>query len=408
MDAADPRIEWLVSQAPRWRAAKEKTLVFVAHRETLEMLRTTLSQRAQLATGMFHEALHAGTPRHGSRALPRGRRPQPAGLDRMRRRRPQLRVLPAARAVRSAVEAVGGGTAHRPARSHRPPHPGGGRRTFARPPALAAMSCGCSRRWGCSANRSRDSSRNWRRLKARSSRSRSIPTRHSPTNASTRSSTKRTPRAPAFAKPRISNSTAIPIDRRWRRHPGANPDRSWTRSIRKWWSRRRSALDSPSRIRRATACSRSSSAAARWSMACRACRPARAMSARSIVRKRSRTSSSTSSRPGIRWSKASLRTTKTAPSGRAVRFEITIGTEAERGPRRHLQGRARVRGGRDRRGRQRPAGLGGGRPPPADRRPPGHRRGRQGSRLARMVRRLGAQLDPTRRLHAIAAIEVRP
>ncbi len=57
MDAADPRIEWLVSQAPRWREAKEKTLVFVAHRETLEMLRETLSRRAQLATGVFHEAL---------------------------------------------------------------------------------------------------------------------------------------------------------------------------------------------------------------------------------------------------------------------------------------------------------------------------------------------------------------
>ena len=57
MDAVDPRIEWLVSQAPRWRAAKEKTLVFVAHRETLEMLREKLSQRAQLATGIFHEAL---------------------------------------------------------------------------------------------------------------------------------------------------------------------------------------------------------------------------------------------------------------------------------------------------------------------------------------------------------------
>ena len=56
-DASDPRIEWLVSQAPRWRNAKEKTLVFVAHRETLEMLREKLGQRAQLATGVFHEAL---------------------------------------------------------------------------------------------------------------------------------------------------------------------------------------------------------------------------------------------------------------------------------------------------------------------------------------------------------------
>jgi ATP-dependent helicase HepA len=57
MDTADPRIEWLAAQAPRWRDAKEKTLVFVAHRETLEMLRTALSHRAQLATCAFHEDL---------------------------------------------------------------------------------------------------------------------------------------------------------------------------------------------------------------------------------------------------------------------------------------------------------------------------------------------------------------
>jgi ATP-dependent helicase HepA len=57
MDAGDPRLLWLLSQAPRWREAREKTLVFVAHRETLEMLRTALSHRAQLATGAFHEEL---------------------------------------------------------------------------------------------------------------------------------------------------------------------------------------------------------------------------------------------------------------------------------------------------------------------------------------------------------------
>ncbi len=57
MDAADPRVEWLLSNAPRWRTAKEKTLVFVAHRETLEMLRTALSHRAQVASGVFHEEL---------------------------------------------------------------------------------------------------------------------------------------------------------------------------------------------------------------------------------------------------------------------------------------------------------------------------------------------------------------
>jgi len=57
MDASDPRLEWLLSQVPRWRNARDKTLVFVAHRETLEMLRSALSQRAQLATGVFHEDL---------------------------------------------------------------------------------------------------------------------------------------------------------------------------------------------------------------------------------------------------------------------------------------------------------------------------------------------------------------
>jgi ATP-dependent helicase HepA len=56
-DDADPRVAWLARQAPFWRDAGEKTLVFVAHRETLEWLRTALSRRAQLATGVFHEEL---------------------------------------------------------------------------------------------------------------------------------------------------------------------------------------------------------------------------------------------------------------------------------------------------------------------------------------------------------------
>jgi ATP-dependent helicase HepA len=57
MDASDPRLTWLLSQARGWKEAKEKTLVFVAHRETLEMLRTALSHRGQLASGVFHEEL---------------------------------------------------------------------------------------------------------------------------------------------------------------------------------------------------------------------------------------------------------------------------------------------------------------------------------------------------------------
>ena len=59
MDGADPRVRWLLAHAPRWRDAGEKTLVFVAHRETLEMLRTTFSHRAQVATAVFHEELSA-------------------------------------------------------------------------------------------------------------------------------------------------------------------------------------------------------------------------------------------------------------------------------------------------------------------------------------------------------------
>jgi ATP-dependent helicase HepA len=57
MDDSDARLAWFLSHAPRWRAAKEKTLVFVEHRETLEWLRTALSHRIQLATGVFHEQL---------------------------------------------------------------------------------------------------------------------------------------------------------------------------------------------------------------------------------------------------------------------------------------------------------------------------------------------------------------
>ena len=59
MDRADPRLAWLLKQARRWRTAREKTLVFVAHRETLEMVREALSARASVASGVFHEDLPA-------------------------------------------------------------------------------------------------------------------------------------------------------------------------------------------------------------------------------------------------------------------------------------------------------------------------------------------------------------
>ena len=59
LDVNDPRIQWLVKHAPAWRDAKEKTLIFVAHHDTLEMLRTIVGERAHVATGVFHEGLTA-------------------------------------------------------------------------------------------------------------------------------------------------------------------------------------------------------------------------------------------------------------------------------------------------------------------------------------------------------------
>jgi ATP-dependent helicase HepA len=57
--ATDPRLEWLVAQARRWKADGDKTLVFVAHRETLEWLREELERRAFLRPATFHEDLPA-------------------------------------------------------------------------------------------------------------------------------------------------------------------------------------------------------------------------------------------------------------------------------------------------------------------------------------------------------------
>ncbi|HET8647215.1 MAG TPA: helicase-related protein, partial [Vicinamibacteria bacterium] len=56
-DARDPRLSWLAAQARGWKERGQKTLVFVAWMETLELLRTELSRRAQLATAAFHERL---------------------------------------------------------------------------------------------------------------------------------------------------------------------------------------------------------------------------------------------------------------------------------------------------------------------------------------------------------------
>jgi ATP-dependent helicase HepA len=58
-DAADPRLQWLAGQAEGWKLRGDKTLVFVAHRPTLEWLRAELG-RVPLRTGVFHEDLSPG------------------------------------------------------------------------------------------------------------------------------------------------------------------------------------------------------------------------------------------------------------------------------------------------------------------------------------------------------------
>jgi ATP-dependent helicase HepA len=53
---ADPRVAWLLEQSGCWLGPDEKTLVFVVHRETLDVLRTVLERQGRRA-GVFHEEL---------------------------------------------------------------------------------------------------------------------------------------------------------------------------------------------------------------------------------------------------------------------------------------------------------------------------------------------------------------
>jgi ATP-dependent helicase HepA len=52
----DPRVRWLIEQTARWVGPEEKTLVFVAHRETLEVLKAVIERQGRRA-GIFHEDL---------------------------------------------------------------------------------------------------------------------------------------------------------------------------------------------------------------------------------------------------------------------------------------------------------------------------------------------------------------
>lgn len=56
-ERADPRARWLVEQAAGWQQAGEKTLVFVAHRETLERLKGEIERQGRARVGLFHEDL---------------------------------------------------------------------------------------------------------------------------------------------------------------------------------------------------------------------------------------------------------------------------------------------------------------------------------------------------------------
>jgi len=56
-ERSDPRLRWLVDQAARWQQAGEKTLVFVAHRETLEKLKAEIERQGRARAGLFHEDL---------------------------------------------------------------------------------------------------------------------------------------------------------------------------------------------------------------------------------------------------------------------------------------------------------------------------------------------------------------
>ncbi|HEX3130466.1 MAG TPA: SNF2-related protein [Thermoanaerobaculia bacterium] len=56
-ERSDPRVKWLTEQAAKWQQAGEKTLVFVAHRETLERLKAAVEREGRARAGLFHEDL---------------------------------------------------------------------------------------------------------------------------------------------------------------------------------------------------------------------------------------------------------------------------------------------------------------------------------------------------------------
>lgn len=56
-DRTDPRLVWMGRVAQEWKRAREKTLVFVADRESLEVVKSAMGRLGQVKVGVFHEDL---------------------------------------------------------------------------------------------------------------------------------------------------------------------------------------------------------------------------------------------------------------------------------------------------------------------------------------------------------------
>ena len=409
MDATDPRVEWLVvAGAALARREGEDTRLRRAPRDAGDAAHGAQPPRAAGKRRLPRGAV-AGAARHRGRALPRARRSKPARVHRSGGegrnfefcRRLVLFDLPWKPSI---VE-------QRIGRLDRI-----GRRipveiVYFRPPAGIGSGRRAALRGARSLPRAARRPRaatGPRRRRARRDRARSagIAFRQ---NASRRSSATPTRRARASAKRRISSSIAIRTGRTWPQASSRAFPRSSTRSTRKWSitaciglgftiehprGRRVFAIELGQRMR--------------WSTACLASPAARAMSARSTARRRWRTRPSTSSRPGIRWSRGSL------PTSRTARSAVSCGSRS-RSARERGAGLVAIYkdGPRSRSSRS---------TPPAQIRPDWAAAFRQRPLRARpmsndvneridwagMVRQLGTRLDAARRPHALAAIGVRP
>ena len=203
----DPRLNWLAERAPEWRAAGDKTLVFVAHRESLEAIKTKMSRRAQLRVGLFHEDLSPGKRDIEVAQFRLATGPSMListecggeGRNFEFCTRLVLFDLPwNPMVVEHASAASIASAARSPSRSS----------TSCRPRAWAPQSPGCTNRSACSANRSAAWSANCPTSNRSSNDWRWKTSSHPRTSASTKSSPRRARGRAASRPPRTTNSTA--------------------------------------------------------------------------------------------------------------------------------------------------------------------------------------------------------